>query len=262
MEYYNSLKPTQALILLKNSDVPREIYLEGTICLHLNNPRRAIRVFDRLLELDSTWCRTVISDLAEASYKAITKGRNFTANLMLNKILQYDPEFELEKRNFFMGDWYFDCNEYDSAITFYEAGLEYDSTNMDARFKLAQCFIYEGELLPAYQSLRKGLEIQEHWRFRYWLGKVSFMLAKERLENGNFSSAELYLAQVISLDLPRVLVDDAYFLLGDIRLAQEKYKEAESCYIKVLSINRFAKSRIVREAEERLKIVKNMEVKS
>ena len=256
------MKTTQALLLLKNSNIPREIYLEGDIYLNLNDPRSAIRAFDRLLEIDPGWMMSVIPELEEASDDAISKGMDFTAKLMLEKILEYDPEFELGVRNFFLGDFYFDSREYDRAIDFYESGIKYDSLNLNTRFRLAQCYIYEEELLSAYQNLRKGIEIHENLRFKYWLGKVSYMLAKKRFNEGNFSSAELYLAQVISLGLPKVLLDDAYFLLGDIRLGQEKYKEAESCYRKVLRINQFAKPKIVRDAEERIKVVKSMEERS
>ena len=259
MEYYNSMKTTQALLLLKNSNIPRELYLEGVIYLSLNDPRNAIKSFDSLLDIDPGWKKNVIADLEEAADNAISRGMDFTAKLMLEKILEYNDEFELGVRNYFLGDWYFDSREYDKAINFYEAGINYDSLNLDARFKLAQCYIYEDELLSAFQHLKKGVEIHKHWRFRYWLGKVSFMLAKERFEEGNYSSSELYLAQVISIGLPKVLVDDAYFLLGDIRLGQEEYKEAETCYKKVLLINQFAKPKIVKDAEERLRIIKNME---
>lgn len=253
------MKATQALLLLKNSNVPREIYLEGDIYLRLNDPRRAIRAFDRLLDLNPSWKPNVLLDLEKAADNAITRGMDFTAHLMLEKILEYDPGFDLGARNFFMGDWYFDSMNYDKAIDFYKVGIGYDSLNMDARFQLAQCYIHDGELLSAYQELKEGVEIHKHWRVKYWLGKVSFMLAKKRFEERNYSSSELYLAQVISLGLPKVLLDDAYFLLGDIRFAQEKYKEAESCYKKVLSINQFAKPRIVRDAKERLRVVGSME---
>jgi len=262
MEYYTSMKTTQALLLLKNSNVPREIYLEGDIYLRLNDPRSAIKAFDRLIEIDPGWSPKVLSELEEAADKAIARGMGFTAKLMLEKILEYDPEFELGIRNFFLGDWYFDSREYDRAIDFYESGIEYDSLNLNARFKMAQCYLYEDELLSAYQNLKKGVETHKHWKFKYWLGKVSYTLAKKRFDEGNYSSAELYLAQIISLGIPKVLLDDAYFLLGDIRLGQEKYKEAESCYEKVLLINQFAKPKIVKDAEERLKIVKSMEESS
>lgn len=262
MVYYNSMKTTQALLLLKNSDIPREIYLEGDIYLKLNDPGRAVKSFDKLLKLDPKWKENVLSDIKVAADKAITRRMDFTANMMLEKILEYDPGFELGARNFFMGNWYFDSRDYDKSIAFYEDGLQYDSLNMNARFQLTQCFIHKGDLLSAYQTLREGMAIRDNWRYRYWLGKVSYGLARKRFEEGNYSSSEMYLAQVIALGLPKVLVDDAYFLLGDIRLGQEKYKEASSCYEKVLQINRFAKPRIVRDAEERLKIVKNMEEKS
>lgn len=256
------MKTTQALIILKNSEIPREIYLEGEIYLHLNDPRRAVDAFDRLLEIDPEWEDKVVDKLKEAADDAASRGMDFTAKMMLEKILEYEPDFELGIRNFFLGDWYFDTGYYDRAIEFYESGFKYDSLNMNARFKLAQCYLHENELLSAYQTLKEGLEIQPNWRYRYWLGKVSYELAKKRFEEGNYSSAELYLAQVISIELPKVLVDDAYFLLGDIRLGQERYREAESCYEQVLRINRFAKPKIVKVAEQRLKIVKSMEEQS
>lgn len=256
------MKTTQALLLLKNSNIPREIYLEGSIYLQLNDPRRAIKAFNRLIEIDPGWKQSVLLELEKSADETITRGMDFAAIMMLEKILEYNPEFELGVKNFFLGNWYFDSRNYDRAIDFYEAGLLYDSLNIDALFKLAQCFIHEEELLSAYQTLKRGVEIHNHWRFKYWLGKVSFMLAKKRFGEGNYSSAELYLAQIIWLNLPKVLVDDAYFLLGDIRLAQEKYKEAKSYYERVLKINKFAKPKIVRDAEERLKILKSMEERS
>lgn len=260
--YYRTMKSTKALLLLKNSEVPKEAFLEGKIYIRLNDPRRAIKAFDRLLSIDSLWKDRVVDELKKEVDKAIIKDRDFTANLMLNKILEIKPDFELKSGNFFLGDWNFDSRNYERAVDFYTAGLEYDSTNMNARFKLSQCYIHLDDLMKAYQTVKKGIEIHQHWRFRYWMGKISYMLAEKRLDVGNYSSAELYLGKVISLGLPEVLVDDAYFLLGDIRFAQERYNEAKSCYKKVLRINRFAKPQIVVEARERLKMIQSMEVKS
>ncbi|MEA1912227.1 MAG: tetratricopeptide repeat protein [candidate division WOR-3 bacterium] len=262
MEYYNSMRTTQALLLLKYSNIPREVYLEGKIYLTLNDPRRALKSFEKLIEIAPEWKEKALVDLKKAGEDANRKGKDFTAVLIYNKILEYDPDFELGMKNFLLGDWYFDSQNYDKAIEFYQAGLDYDSLNVEVRLKLAQCFIHNDDLVSSYETLKKGMETNSYWRFKYWVGKVSFQLAKKRYKEGNYNSAELYLGEVISASLPKVLVDDAYFLLGDIRLSQEKYQEAKSCYREVLKINRFAEPKIAREAKDRLRIIENMEKKS
>ncbi len=256
------MRTTQALLLLKYSNIPREVYLEGKIYLKINDPRRALKSFEKLIEIAPEWKEKVLVDLKKAGEDANRKSMDFTAVLIYNKILEYDPDFELGMKNFLLGDWYFDSQNYDKAIEFYQAGLDYDSLNVEVRLKLAQCFIHNDDLVSSYETLKKGMETNSYWRFKYWLGKVSFQLAKKRYKEGNYNSAELYLGEVISASLPKVLVDDAYFLLGDIRLSQEKYQEAKSCYREVLKINRFAEPNIAREAKDRLRIIENMEKKS
>lgn len=256
------MKTTQALILLKNSEIPREIFLEGEIYLRLNDPRRAINSFERLINEAPDWKDKVLKKLDIAGEKAMRSGMDYTAVMIYRKIKEFNPDYQLGEKNFLLGDWYFDLRNYEKSIEYYEKGLSVDSLNKEARFKLAQCYLHRDNLISAYEVLKRGIELGDYWRFKYWLGKTSYRLAEKRFSSGNYTSTELYLGEIISLGIPKVLVDDAYFLLGEIRLSQERYSEAKSCYRKVLQINKFAKPKIVRDARERLEIVKNMEEKN
>jgi len=258
-EYYHSLRPTRALILLENSNIPREIYLQGKIYLNLNDTRRALKSFEKLIDKDPRWKTRVLKELLEAGEEATTKRKDFMAVMIYSKILEFEPEFELKAKNILMGNWFFDSREYEKSINYYIKGLEYDPHNEDLRLKLAQCYINTDDLVSAYDVLKESTKELSSWRLRYWLGKTSFNLAEKRIKEGNYDSAELYLKELISLGMPKVLIDDGHFLLGDIKLSQEKYEEAANHYNKVLDLNRFAKPKIRREAEEALEIIKHME---
>jgi len=258
-EYYHSLRPTRALILLENSNIPKEIYLQGEIYLNLNDPRRALKSFERLIDTDPRWKTRVLRELLEAGEEASKKGKDFMAVMIYSKILEFEPEFDLKEKNVLMGNWFFDSREYEKSIDYYINGLKYKSKDETLRLKLAQCYIKINDLVSAYDVLKESTKELSSWRLRYWLGKTSFNLAEKRIKEGNYESAELYLKESISIGMPKVLIDDAHFLLGDIKLSQEKYKEAANHYNKVLDLNKFAKPKIRREAEEALEIIKHME---
>jgi len=258
-EYYHSLRPTRALILLENSEKPKEIYLQGEIYLNLNDPRRALKSFDKLIELDPRWKTKALKKLLQAGNQAAEKGKEFTAVTIYSKILEFEPDFEMGEKNILMGNWFFDSRDYEKSIDYYIEGMKYKSSDSDLRLKLAQCYINTNDLISAYDVLKEATKELSSWRLRYWLGKTSFKLAEKRIEEGNYDSAELYLNELISLGMPKVLIDDAYFLLGDIKLSQEQYELATKHYNKVLELNKFAKPKIRREAEEALAIIKNME---
>jgi len=258
-EYYHSLRPTRALILLENSQNPKEIYLQGEIYLNLNDPRRALKSFDRLIDTDPRWKAKTLKKLLQAGNEAAEKGKDFTAVTIYLKILEFEPDFDMEEKNILMGNWFFDSRDYEQSIDYYIKGMKYKSLDSDLRLKLAQCYINTDDLVSAYDVLKEATKELSSWRLRYWLGKTSFKLAEKRIKEGNYDSAELYLKELITLGMPKVLIDDAYFLLGDIKLSQEEYTDASGYYDKVLELNKFAKPKIRREAEEALEIIKNME---
>ncbi len=258
-EYYHSLRPTRALILLENSQNPKEIYLQGEIYLNLNDPRRALKSFDRLIDTDPRWKAKTLKKLLQAGNEAAEKGKDFTAVTIYLKILEFEPDFDMEEKNILMGNWFFDSRDYQQSIDYYIKGMKYKSLDSDLRLKLAQCYINTDDLVSAYDVLKEATKELSSWRLRYWLGKTSFKLAEKRIKEGNYDSAELYLKELITLGMPKVLIDDAYFLLGDIKLSQEEYTDASGYYDKVLELNKFAKPKIRREAEEALEIIKNME---
>ena len=259
-EYYHSLRPTRALILLENSNIPKEIYLQGEIYLNLNDPRRALKSFEKLIDTDPRWKTKVLKKLLQAGNEASKKGKDFMAVMIYSKILEFEPEFDLREKNILMGNWFFDSRDYAESIDYYIKGLKYETQDEDLRLKLAQCYINTDDLVSAYDVLVESTkELSRSWRLRYWLGKTSFKLAKKRIKEGNYESAELYLKQLIAMGMPKVLIDDAHFILGDIKLSQEKYTDAADYYNKVLDLNKFAKPKIRKEAEEALKIIKNME---
>jgi tetratricopeptide (TPR) repeat protein len=258
-EYYHSLRPTRALILLENSKIPKEIYLQGEIYLNLNDPRRALKSFERLIDTDPRWKTRVLRELLEAGEEASKKGKDFMAVMIYSKILEFEPEFDLKEKNILMGNWFFDSREYEKSIDYYINGLKYKNKDETLRLKLAQCYIKLNDLVSAYDVLKESTKELSSWRLRYWLGKTSFNLAEKRIKEGNYESAELYLKELISIGMPKVLIDDAHFLLGDIKLSQENYEEAANHYNKVLDLNKFAKPKIRREAEEALEIIKHME---
>jgi len=258
-EYYHSLRPTRALILLEDSEIPKEIYLQGEIYLNLNDPRRALKSFERLINTDPKWKTKVLKELLEAGKEASRKGKDFMAVMIYSKLLEFEPEFDLKEKNILMGNWFFDSEDYEKSIDYYLKGLKYNPKDEELQLKLAQCYINTNDLVSAYDVLKESTKELSSWRLRYWLGKTTFNLGEKRIKEGNYDSAELYLKELISLGMPKVLIDDAHFMMGDIKLSQEKYDEAESYYNKVLDLNKFAKPKIRREAEEALEIIKHME---
>ena len=106
--------------------------------------------------------------------------------------------------------------------------------------------------------MKNGEAINPNWELKYELGKVSFHLGKKLFKEGNYVMAEKFLKETISIGLPEVLIDDAYFLLGDIAFSKNDTKQAEIYYRKVIEMNRFSSNAIVRKAQKRIELCNRM----
>ena len=54
---------------------------------------------------------------------------------------------------------YYDTDQYDNAITYYEKALALNDKNVDVRCDLATCYLNEKKTDQAYKLLKKNLDI-------------------------------------------------------------------------------------------------------
>ncbi|MEA1996670.1 MAG: tetratricopeptide repeat protein, partial [Gemmatimonadota bacterium] len=88
---------------------------------------------------------------------------------------------------------------------------------------------------------------------RWHRGLCCYPLAQKLFEDGEIEQAFYYLDEVISAGQPQHLVDDAYFLRGEILLSQNFPDEAKEAFSQVVKLNRvYWKEKIAEQARKRI----------
>jgi tetratricopeptide (TPR) repeat protein len=161
---------------------------------------------------------------------------------------------------FVLGDIYFNRGEYALAAETYTNGLA------SAKDSLSRAKAYEG-LVKSYIQLanwakakdaaEKGI-IERHYGLSLLLGEVSYNYARAFFQSGNLDSAQVMVEKTIEIGRPSYLVDDAYYLLGEIFFSKGDFASAQTAYESVLRFDPYLRGGLVRRAEERLKMIKGI----
>jgi len=258
-EYYmKMLEPLKALSVLAEDSSAVNLTMMAKINFKIDHPMQAIPIIEKLVKCGPSYQEKGIKMLSDYAERAKKTYRDYVAAICLLKILEIDPEYDLGEDYGFLGNWFYNREDYEKAIEFYNKFLMEDSSAIQIRLKLAQSYEKTGDYGDAYQVLDAGNEISKDWDIKYNLGKISFMLGKEYFNNGNVAKAEELFRRTIRLGLPEVLVDDAYFYLGDIYFSEGKYSRAIEYYRKVEDLNPFSSNRIVRKAKKRIDVCKKL----
>ena len=157
----------------------------------------------------------------------------------------------------FVGDVYAKRGDYPQAARLY---LEVqDEEFLQIARKKALSVLLKGEMLDeAMHVAEEAMADRPDEETMYLYGEVAYKIAKRFYDQGSFRRALLYAEKVISVKKPPLLVDDAYFLCGEINFALKDYKTAEDCYKKVLSLDPYRQSPLTAKAKDRLKALRRV----
>ncbi len=203
----------------------------------------------------------VLLDYFKIALERAAAGDTTTMVQALEEILQLDSSFELGRYFFDMGEFYFRQGDYRRAVSCFQRGLplrvEEDHRPLHL-FHLAlsyeklndgaNAFLYFDQFVTLYPDREEADEARWH------RGSCCYPLAEQLFrEQHDSEGAIFYLDQIIQAGQPQHLLDDAWYLQGEILLAAERIGEARRAYQQVLEANRYTwKEKVAEEARKRL----------
>ncbi len=104
------------------------------------------------------------------------------------------------------------------------------------------------------EQARRGDAERDAARWHY--GNCLFVSADEERAAGRPSAALAKLDDMVSLGVPRTLIDDAHFLRGEMLLSLGNTESALGAYQRVLDLNPSRTGAMVRRAEERIRQIR------
>ena len=181
---------------------------------------------------------------------AVKRGEDGDRTTMVNafeEILKIDPQYSLGKYFFDLAEYYYEHAQYDKSIPFFLRALpldvEVDNRNLHL-YHLAESYEKTGDVYNAclyyeeYLLMYPETELAEQARWHQ--ASCAYPLA-ERVyrEDKDYEAALDYLAVLIDFEQPQHLLDDAYYLKGDILVEMNRLEEAKRAYRQVLRLNKF-----------------------
>jgi tetratricopeptide (TPR) repeat protein len=86
-------------------------------------------------------------------------------------------------------------------------------------------------------------------------GKMSFLYAQSLFSKKEYDSALAYCESIIVLNTPRSIIDDTYFLMGEIFSADNNYKQAVRCYKEVVKLDKYGNSELAAMARKKIEVM-------
>ncbi|MBW7997731.1 MAG: tetratricopeptide repeat protein [Candidatus Glassbacteria bacterium] len=222
---------------------------------------QAKNYFDRYFSTrDSVPDEGVLLDYFQIAVERGRSGDTTTMVHALEEILAINPSFSLGAFYFVLGDYYFEQSDYHRAIAYYLRGLPLDTEqerragcmyNLAAGYEKLEdyfnAFLYYDQFLTLYPDRPESEQASWH------RSSCSYPLALQMREEGDLEQAFYYLNLIISGGQPQHLVDDAWYLRGEILLQDNRPAEAKQAFERVLKLNRYYyKEKIAEQARKRI----------
>ncbi|MDI6851843.1 MAG: hypothetical protein QMD82_07930 [bacterium] len=203
--------------------------------------RTRIRLVQLLLEFGDSALSLKYKDMAINSYY---------------KAYKISPDFPLGSRSKFIAQKLMEEDNYQEAKNFFE---KYVSEGGDFE-EIAQEYIKCLYLLSQWEEIIKNsskiVKYKEDAELQFILGEAYLNLAKDYLKKEMYENALEMLDKFIQWGIPKIYLDDAYFLKGQILEDFGNTKEALECYYKVLTLAP-PRSIYARKARERISVLEN-----
>ena len=167
---------------------------------------------------------------------------------------EIESEYNIDKGFYTLGHFYYARNDLIQAKGFFERGIN----NISDSRVLTKTKI---ELMDIYENLgmlKAAIEISDNessTEIIYRRGKMSYELAKEFFSEREFDSALVYCEFVLEINTPKTLIDDTYYLQGEIYSARGSYNDALKCYREVVKMDRFGNNEIASMARRKIEVL-------
>ncbi len=187
----------------------------------------------------------IVNSYSSIAMTDFMKGFNYNAIRFWEKILDMDPDYDINIGYYYLGKHYYDqekfyeaktllinainisipsvsrINTYKMIINIYKMDLEYDTA-----------YIYVKQARDEF-----GVSNNPDQNFSIDMGEIIFKIAQTKYKNDEMNEAINLLNEFISVEKPRSLLDDAYLLLGNAYFDLKEYHKAIPAYNKVKELN-------------------------
>ena len=229
----------------------------GLLDLDARNVTRARTELTALVERDPDSRERVVRAYLLFAARWFQAGDPFHATQALEAARALDPELVLGPFHYAVADHYFEQLDDERAAEHYLLGLA-TAPGMDpeAAYRLALVFERLGrwERAAAYHRryAETGGDRAAGREARYHLGEAAFRAGREHFLAHRYAAAAAELETVLRLGLPEPRLDDAWYLVGEIRYRSGELAGAAAAFERVLELAPSSSSRVYGEAERRL----------
>jgi len=178
------------------------------------------------------------------------KYRDMALNIYF-KIYTIDSTYSLGLRSKPLADFMMDQGDYETAKKLYEKFVFEGGNPEEIVANYVKCLYMLGKWNEIVKYQQKIEKLKEDAELQFILGETYFYLAKRYYDAGIPDSALTYLNRLIVRESPKIYLDDAYYLKGEILYEFGDIKGALECYYKALSLAP-PRSVIARKAKERI----------
>lgn len=189
------------------------------------------------------------SDIIKAySATALTdfmKGFNYNAITYWEKILDLDPNYDINIGYYYLGKHYYEQEKVFEAkpLLLNAVSIELPSKSRINTFRMIiDIYRNEEKFDTAYIYVKMardefGLTGQGDHDFSVDMGDIVYNIAMQYFRENDFNEAINLVNEFIAIGKPKSLLDDAYLLLGDIYFELKDYHKAIPAYNKVKELN-------------------------
>ena len=197
-------------------DNPEYHYYLGEAFREVDQPASSLVSYKKAVELDSTHLRSLFQ---LGKYFTIKQSRDQALHYVDRGLLFYGDDVSLVNLKALI---YFNDNQYEMAIPWFEKVLALGETKEYVYEKLAYCYYKEWEFEKAKENYRKMLNIDDGNSETY------FSLAEVYRKNKQLDSAEFYIKEAMHIQKP--IFSKGYGLLGSLAREKDDLKKALEYY--------------------------------
>ena len=259
IKVWNYDRALTEIISYRNAKDPEIQYLLGYCYLKKNEFGEALIYFEKSLKINEVYKDSIILIYNNLAKNALKISEPERALFFYEEIAKLVPAYEQASNLSLIGDLHFESGNYPASIQAYIKALAIDSTSKQSRRirqRLVQALFECNRLYEAldiaqvqYENLKTAANLLQLNEIRFTLGNALF-------NEGLLDSAEVFFELIISIQEPKSLLDDTYFLIGEIYLKRNNLDKALEAYKKVLRLNPYEKGEVVKKAKERIKEIK------
>jgi tetratricopeptide (TPR) repeat protein len=247
------------IISFRNAQDPEIQYLLGYCYLKKNEFGEAQTYFEKSLLIDEIYKDSIINIYNNLAKNALKINEPQRALFFYEEIAKLVPAYEQAGNLFLIGDLNFESGNYPAAIEAYMKALAIDSMPKQIRQvkqRLVQALFESNRLYEALDLAQQKYEDLKTAANLLQLNEIRFALGNELFNDGALDSAEAFFELIISIQEPKSLLDDTYYMIGEIYLKRNNLEKALEAYKKVLRLNPYEKGEVVKKAKERIKEIK------